>query len=608
MSVTAEVKRHTFQVREKCDVEVAARSSQDLKPGDTVEFQFPNTWLMISGPSFTRALQCEDPNGEHYINVTAPESDAEFELQIRSRHLYYPEKGGRHGKHVVATLTEGVVAANSPIHILYGNTFAPYVSETETVWLRVKGEVPDADPTLIITPGPAEHLRIIAPSGVEPGQSFEVLVVSLDKFDNCSSTEYSNQTLKTVEGKVVAEALSFVGSIRVPVRLEAEGIHRFVMGDVVSNALRVAKGCRGPYWGDIHIHTKLSGDGQGTEPYRYAREVSGLDFAGIADHCESLGELGYQQALQWANDAYQPGKFVTVLGDERNPEHFTGHHNIYFRDQESFLKFAYQLGTSPVTDGKKDIEKALDPSASMLVPHHTGISWRQLPKEGIGSAVDLQAVDDQGLRPVVEIYSHHGQSDTYAPQHILAYEFNRMRNPERRSNTSTPGPYYAQGYWASGARLGVIASSDEHSGQGGRRHGGIAALWCEELTRAGVFDAIRERRCYATTGERILLDFSVDDLKMGQCGQRQKGDKVRIRLQVRGTAPLLRVELLRYRVGLDSSFVSILSECPRPESMDARYETEDDLAGSSIYYARVTQQPLNWPGMAWSSPVWIDVE
>jgi len=26
-----------------------------------------------------------------------------------------------------------------------------------------------------------------------------------------------------------------------------------------------------------------------------------------------------------------------------------------------------------------------------------------------------------------------------------------------------------------------------------------------------------------------------------------------------------------------------------------------------MYYARVTQEPLDWPAMAWSSPIWIDV-
>ncbi len=600
MSVTAEVTRDTFGVREQCSVEIIARSERALKAGDTVQVQFPNSWSLVSGPSFTREFQTVNPEGEHYVLVSAPDSDAHFGLEIRPRHLFMPDRPGRHGRLITGTVTEGSVPPATPIRILYANTYAPYVAETDAVWLRVGGEAPECEPTLTVTPGPAQCLRIIVPSGVEPGQAFDVLVVSLDEFENCSCTRYDNETLGLNDGPVMADGLSFTGDLRVPVTLREEGVYRFRMGDVVSNAVRVGEGCRGPYWGDIHIHTKVSSDGMGTGPYRYARDVAGLDFAGAADHCDSMGDLGYGQTLQWLEEAYEPGRFVTVPGDERNPAGWTGHHNIYFRRIEDLLTCAVKPGVdTPLPD---------DPSVAMLVPHHTGIAWGGGPTQGIGAAVDFDACDDGGLRPVMEIYSHHGQSELYDPQHILAYEFNRMRNPERRSNTSVPGPYYAQDYWKSGRRLGVIASSDEHSGQGGRRHGGIAAVWAEELTREGIFDALRQRRCYATTGERILVDFSVDGVPMGCSEQRLRGARLTIRLEAWGTELLLRVEVLRYRFGVDDSFVPVLSEAPRPESLDACYEIEDDFAGNSVYYARVTQQPLEWPGMAWTSPVWITVE
>jgi hypothetical protein len=66
------------------------------------------------------------------------------------------------------------------------------------------------------------------------------------------------------------------------------------------------------------------------------------------------------------------------------------------------------------------------------------------------------------------------------------------------------------------------------------------------------------------------------------------------------------VEVLRYRFGVDEAFYPILSQAPRPESLNASYELEDEFTGSCLYYARVTQEPLAWPGMAWTSPVWID--
>ncbi|HUV39150.1 MAG TPA: hypothetical protein VMY39_06020, partial [Planctomycetota bacterium] len=446
MTVTAEVAKDTFEVREACSVEITLRSTVALAPGDTVEAQFPNTWMLLTGPSFTRELQTTDARGEHCVAVSA--AGATFDVAIRPRHLYDFDAPGRHGRHIVATLAAGSVPAGAPVTLNYANTFAPYVAETDSVWLSVKGELPDVAPALTVTPGPMRTMRIIVPSGVRPREAFDVLVVTLDRFENASSTTLSGKVLTRDDGVVVADALTFTGSVRVPVTLEQEGIHRFRMDDVTSNAVRCAKDARGPYWGDIHIHTKVSSDAQGTDPYAYARGVSGLDFAAAADHCERMGDRGYREIADWAESACEPGRFVTLPADERNPAAWTGHHNIYFRTVEALLANAVR------TDDGEPIPR--DPDNVMLIPHHTGISWGGGPTAGIGAAVDWNAVDDAGLRPVMEIYSHHGQSECYAPQHVLAYEFNRMRNPERRTNRSTPGPWYAQDYLVMGRRIGFI--------------------------------------------------------------------------------------------------------------------------------------------------------
>ncbi len=610
MALTTTISPCSLQVREPCDVEIIAVSTHELTPGGTVECQFPNTWCLVTGPSFTRNLQTTHPAGEHYVAVQAPGSDARFALEVRDSHLLCRQGASRHGRLIVATLAEGSVSSGAPLRILYANTFAPYVAERETVWVRVKGEAPDEVPVLSVTPGPGEALRLIAPSGAEPGRPFDVLIVSLDRFENASCTRYGDQVLCLTDGTVVARHLNFVGRVRVRVVLPGEGVYRFRLGDAVSNAVRVEKGCRGPYWGDIHIHTKVSHDGQGTDPYDYARDVSGLDFAGVADHCQSHGQAGYDLVRRWAAEAHEPGRFVTILGDEREPRQMGGggHYNVYFRDEEAFLAHVGRPGdrvfVDPLEEGH---EPPLDPATAMYVPHHTGICFGPWRQGAAGSRVDWHAwPDDRGLRPVVEIYSHHGQSESYAPQHALSYEFNRLRNPERRANTSIPGPYYAQDYWMAGHRLGVIASSDEHSGQGGRRHGGIAAVWADELTREGIFDAIRAKRCYATTGERILVLFSVNGIEMGQCGKAKVGEELALRLLVWGTQLLVRVEILRLRFGRDTAFEPIVSDPPRPESLDAAYEIRDEFTGPCVYYARVTQEPLTWPGMAWTSPVWVD--
>lgn len=599
-----------FPCHAPCRVVFHLACDMPLGTGDRVDVQFPQTWTLISGPSHTRPLQTESPAGAHYVAVESPGAPgSSWQVVVTPRTEHFPVGHHRHGRLITATLKAGAVPAGVPVTVRYENTVSPFVAESESVWIRVNGEAPTAPLVLRTTPGPEVALRLLAPSAARPGVPFEALVVSLDRFENASNQTFRDEVLTLADGRVVARNLHGTGALRVPVVLREPGVHRLRFRNVVSNAIRVAADAAGPYWGDIHIHTKLSHDAQGTDPYRYARDVSGLDFAGVADHVQSLGEAGYRQVAAWAEEAHRPGRFVTILADERNPRSLTGHHNIYFRDLEAFMAHRHpgpEAPRLPVDQGQ------LDPGRTMVIPHHTGIQFGGLPKAGQrGGAVDWSAWDDaDGLRRVMEIYSHHGQSESYAPHHILAYEFNRMRNPERRGNTSVPGPYYAQDYWQRGVRVGVIGSSDEHSGQGGRRHGGLAAVWASELTREAVFDAMGARACYATTGERILMTFHVEDTAMGGVRTARRGARLRLRLAVWGTDLLVRTEILRFRFGVDGRFQPILAELPHPDQQgfDAAFEVEDAFEGPCMYYARVVQEPLVWPAMAWSSPVWVDAE
>jgi len=608
MAVEVRVERNVFTVAEPCSVTVEVRTEEDLRPGQAVECQFPNSWLLVRGPSYTRRLQCDDPAGEHYVSVDTPARHA-FDVSILPRHLCFPAVPGRHGRLIKAVPADEAVPAGTPIFIRYQNTFAPYIAETEHLWVRVAGREPETLPALVTLPGPGERLRIIAPSVVEPGEEFPVLVVSLDRFDNRSSSSFSGKVLRTPGGRILKRHVSFTGAVRVPVRLEEEGVHRILMDDTLSNPILVKRDGKKVFWGDIHIHTKLSGDGQGSDPYGYARDVSGLDFAAVTDHCEDLGEEGHACTVEWAEEAYVPGKFVTLFGDERNPASGTGHHNIYFRTREAFEKYRvhYPPGDPAHPDKREKELGRMPPEDVLLVPHHTGIAWRAMPREGIGSAVDWNALKGKVERSVVEIYSHHGQSETYCPQHVLSYEFNRMRKPGRRSNISFPGPYYAEDYLAAGERIRFIASSDEHTGQGGRPHGGITALFAPELTRDAVFAALRAGRCYATTGERILLEFTAAGEPMGGVVKVPRGEEIELVLRVWGTNTLLLVEIIRFRSGGDKRCMPFVAFSPRPETMDASITVTDRVETDTLYYARVTQEPLEWPDMAWSSPVWVEV-
>jgi len=619
MPFRSELKPESVEVRAPCDLEIVVRPDSRLDPGDEVACQLPHSWTALrNGPTYTKQFQTVDPAGEHYVTIQAP--DALFEVEIKRRHLP-DDTVTRHGRRFVGELTEGTVYADDPVRIRCANTNAPYLAGEEPVWIRVTGERPTDEPTLTVTPGDAEAIRIVAPSVVRPGERFPVIVVSLDAYGNRSETAYTDNHLLLDDGTVVAHDLSFVGSTRVRTALSDEGVYRFEFAGTRSNPVRVSTDASRVFWGDIHAHTGLSHDGQGRTPYGYARDVSGLDFAAVTDHVESLGEFGDSQVLDWAASANEPGRFVTLPAFEvALPDEYGGaHYNFYFRSVEAFHDMRHRDLVKTVTEGPE--QDAPDPSEMMFFSHHTGIN---------GYPCDITDLATPEYCPAVEIYSHHGQSEYYAPQHVLGYEFNRLRKPERRVNSSVHGPHYVQNFWAQGYRLAAIGSSDDHCAQPGRRHNGIAGVRADDLSRAEIFDGLGRRDCYGTTGERILLEFSVGDTRMGGVRSAESGETLEVSLAVHGTDLLVTVEVLRHRFSEDDGFVPVMSEVPdarpaksddgelattpnagqhqRSETMDAEYSLECTANTNCLYYARVTQAPLERPAMAWSSPVWVDVE
>jgi len=508
------------------------------------------------------------------------------------------------------------------IILSYKNTTAPYVACEEKIWVKMNdtplySKKTNDYPVLKTTPLEHTYFKIIIPSCAKPSEQFFVNLLSLDKFENPSSSKFTSIDLRRDDGVCIEKDISFRGMKKIPVSIEQEGYYRFTANGTSSNVIKISREAKGPYWGDIHIHTQLSHDAQGFKPYKYARDVMSLDFGAVADHWQSLGPKGYELTMKWADKYNQPGKFITLYADERNPKPLMGHHNVYFKQKSLFKKYAATSKTGYGKNPQKFLHdlKEIKSGEILIIPHHTGIKFSNYSIGEMGGAIDINAAQNTDcydrikneFRPVMEIYSQHGQSELYCPEHVLAYEFNRLRNFENRGNASVPGPYYAQAYWKQGERLGVIASSDDHSGRGGRFRRGITGLFLEELDRDSIFRAIQNRACYGTTGEKILIEFSIDGHEMGEKIYKKPYEKIHIKIKVFGTDTLIRVELLHYENEEDEEldFIPIFSTYPKAHVMDYEVERDEIFIADSIYYVRVVQYPLERPAMAWSSPIWI---
>ncbi|MGQ0651253.1 MAG: hypothetical protein ACT4P4_03120, partial [Betaproteobacteria bacterium] len=162
---------------------------------------------------------------------------------------------------------------------------------------------------------------------------------------------------------------------------------------------------------------------------------------------------------------------------------------------------------------------------ALMIPHHLAY-----PKGRRGVNWDAFAEE---CTPVVEIYSEHGNSeDDRGPFPFFSHSMGGRES----ANT-------ARAALEAGLRFGFVGSSDDHAGFPGAYGEGLMAALASDFSREGIFEAIRARRTYALTGDRIEVDFTVEGAPMG--ASLDAGRKVEAVFAVRGRDELDVVELIQ---------------------------------------------------------------
>ena len=163
---------------------------------------------------------------------------------------------------------------------------------------------------------------------------------------------------------------------------------------------------------------------------------------------------------------------------------------------------------------------------ALMIPHHLAY-----PKGRRG--VNWECFHEDECTPVVEIFSEHGNSeDDRGPYGFYTHSMGGRET----ANT-------ARAALDAGRRFGFVASSDDHAGFPGGYGEGLMAALVEDLTRPAILDAIRARRTYALTGDRIEVDFTVDGQPMG--ADLEAGRQVEVAFDVRGRDELDVVEVVQ---------------------------------------------------------------
>ncbi len=451
----------------------------------------------------------------------------------------------------------------------------------------------EESPTVQVVAAAPTKLAVLTPSDAVVGKPCWCLVRAEDRFGNPAPRYRGKVRLTSTDSKAeLPEEFTFTADDR--------GVHRFenivlrTPGDHTisatdgeltdrSNPVRVAQNrpARRVFWGDLHTHT-LQSDGRGTveQAYGFAKRVAGLDFAAVSDHAFEILDEMWELNKRVTRRFNEPGRFVTMNAFEwSGTSPIGGDHNVYFLGDDppiyrSTLMYHpknYQMDhDKPKVDHVTKLFKLLrdnfEPGTVFCIPH-----WG-------GRRGNPQWHDPQVQR-LIEIFSEHRRSEDWARTYLTA-----------------------------GHRLGIMASGDNHSGNPGygclkpsrnwdTQEIGMAliAVQAEQLSRESIFRALYDRRVYATSGARILLDFTVAGRPMGS--EIQTDDAPRIAVDVVGTAPIERIEVKR-----NCETVRV----HEPEGESAKFTWSDpafDADKPCLYYVRIVQTDGE---EAISSPVWVN--
>ncbi|MDH3641443.1 MAG: DUF3604 domain-containing protein, partial [Gammaproteobacteria bacterium] len=371
---------------------------------------------------------------------------------------------------------------------------------------------------VVVTGTEVAGVHGFAPSVVATGEPFPMAVRSQDAYYNRAIGKHPRWKV-FLNGEPFKEIPASDKPITLlrEIELDAPGIYRFT----IESRDGSIRGTANPvlvkdhvderiYWGDTHGHSGFA-EGIGT-PARFmnwARDDARLDYVTHSEHDMWLDDAEWEVLRNNARTYTREGEFIAFLGYEwtvRNVQ--GGHHNVLFRTAENRNRIAAQFYPT-LSRLYAGLRANADPADILLIPHaHQAGDYRQ---------------SDPELEHLIEIMSQHGNFE-----------------------------WFGRRYLEHGHQVGFTAASDNHLSQPGysapkssslAQRGGLGAVMAAEKTTDALFDAMKSRRTYATSGERIILEFSVNNVGMGQRAP-FSAERV-IRGRVVGTAPIDSITLIR---------------------------------------------------------------
>ena len=337
------------------------------------------------------------------------------------------------------------------------------------------------------------------------------------------------------------------------------------------------------YFGQLHAHTNIS-DGAGTveEAFEHAAGVDNLDFLAVTDHSNSFDNEGNSQvdlgtdltgiSSEWAQGhaaaaAVTDEDFVGLYGFEMTWSDGFGHINTFNTpgfESRSNSEFGNKSGSTEGYQNYYDKLVAVEDSLSQF--NHPGTTF--------GDFQDFAFYDPQVDQRITLIEVGNGEGAIGSSGYFPSYE------------------YYTRAL-DKGWHVAPTNNQDNHKGNWGDSNTARSVVLASGLTEAGIYDAIRNYRVYATEDNDLSIRYALNGNAMGSILSKQ--DAVEITAQISDptdTADMKVEVIVNGGLVLDSQTLT-----DGKGTVTFTFDSND----YSYYYLRVTQADQN---IAVTAPVW----
>jgi hypothetical protein len=458
-------------------------------------------------------------------------------------------------------------------------------------------------------------IRILAPSIVSKNRRFDVVVRFEDSFGNLTNNA-PDETLIELSYEHLRENLSWklfvpeTGFINLPnLYFNEAGVYRIQLRNALTNEKFYSAPIKcfadfdkSLYWGLFHGESERVDSMENIEAcLRHFRDEKGLHF--FATSCfENVEETSNDQ---WKTICTQVAEF----NEDNRFTTFLGFQWMGSEPEEGLRQFVYLKDNKPLLR-KKDTKFNL---LKKIYKSHTPKEFFSIPCFTMAKGYETNFSDfNHEFERVVEIYNAWGSSECTEKQGnpFPIFAEKGVRETEEGSIRKALNRNCRFGFVAGGLDDRGIYN-EFFEGDQEQYSPGLTAILALEQTRETLANAINNRSCYATTGERIILGFSIAGAPMGsELSAKIKPGLVlnrHITGYVAGTSAIKEIEFIR-----NGEVFHTLN--PNKETVDFAFDdalalekvilaSPDERPPFAYYYMRVTQEDGH---VAWSSPIWID--